>query len=248
MMVTDTAMHADEGIPHLSSKGWFGIQDGGASSMVIGHNTLMKVIDHMGERGVKTSRFLFHPTDKVFAFGGGARREALWSVRLPIYVQKQHGYVECSVVEGDTPLLIGRPILSALQVKTDFATNAISVLSNDWKPAVVGERGEYLLQLDDGAAEDPDVQTILFDYMTDETFGHLQNNKDTSSYVTLLDYLTATGRQAPEKVFYLNYVGTAAFSAEEAVVPELTEPKDIRREITNKLLKSMYMHFNAWGN
>ena len=31
MMVTDTAMHADEGIPHLSPKGWFGIQDGGAS-------------------------------------------------------------------------------------------------------------------------------------------------------------------------------------------------------------------------
>ena len=59
-------------------------QNGGASSMVIGHNTLMKVIDHMGERGVKTSRFLFHPTDKAFAFGGSARREALWSVRLPI--------------------------------------------------------------------------------------------------------------------------------------------------------------------
>ena len=100
MMVTDTAMHADEGIPHLSSKGWFGIQDGGASSMVIGHNTL---IDHMGERGVKTSRFLFHPTDKVFAFGGDARREAQWSVRLPVYVHKQHGYVECFVVEGTLP-------------------------------------------------------------------------------------------------------------------------------------------------
>ena len=67
MMVTDTAMHADEGIPHLSSRGWFEIQDGGASSMGIGHNTLMKLLDHMGERGVKTSRFLFHPTDKVFA-------------------------------------------------------------------------------------------------------------------------------------------------------------------------------------
>ena len=104
MMVTDTALHAEEGLPHLSPKGWYGIQDGGASSMVIGHNTLTKVIDHMGERGVKTSRFLFHPVDN-FAFGGDARREAQWSVRLPIYVQKQHGYAECFVVEGDTPLL-----------------------------------------------------------------------------------------------------------------------------------------------
>ena len=95
MMVTDTALHAEEGVPHLSPRGWFGIQDGGASSMVIGHNNLMKVIDHMGERGVKTSRFLFHPVDKVFAFGGDARREAQWSVRLPIYVQKRHGYALC---------------------------------------------------------------------------------------------------------------------------------------------------------
>ena len=44
--------------------------------MVIGHNTLIKVLDHMGERGVRTSRFLFHPTDKVLAFGGDARHDA----------------------------------------------------------------------------------------------------------------------------------------------------------------------------
>ena len=134
-------------------------------------------------------------------------------------------------------------------MKTDFATNKISVLNHDWQPAVVGERGEYLLQLDDGAAEDPDGEAgVFFDYITDETFNYLQNDEETSSYVTLLDYLTATGRQALEKAFYFNYVGTSAFNTDEAVVPELTEPKDIRREITNKLLKSMYMHFNAWGN
>ena len=68
MMVTDTAMHADEGIPHLSPQGWFGIQDGGASSMVIGHNTLMKVIDHMGERGVKTLQILVPPHGQGLCF------------------------------------------------------------------------------------------------------------------------------------------------------------------------------------
>ena len=167
MMVTDTALHAEEGVPHLGPRGWHGIQDGGASSMVIGHNTLMKVIDHMGEHGVKTSRFLFHPVDKVFAFGGDARCEAQWSVRLPIYVQNQHGYAECFVVDGDTPLLVGRLILSALQVKTDFATNTISVLDSEWMPAVVGERGKYLLRLDDGVELDKDRDMIVFDYITE---------------------------------------------------------------------------------
>ena len=61
----DKDSRCDDGDRHGHSsselKGWFEIQDGGASSMVIGHNTLMKVLDHMGERGVKTSRFLFHP-------------------------------------------------------------------------------------------------------------------------------------------------------------------------------------------
>ena len=85
MMVTDEALHADDGVPHLGPKGWFGIQDGGASSMVIGHNTLMKVMDHLGEKGVKTATYKFHPTEKVFAFGGDARREAAWSVRLPVF-------------------------------------------------------------------------------------------------------------------------------------------------------------------
>ena len=115
-------------------------------------------------------------------------------------------------------------------------------------PAVVGQRGEYLLPLDDGVEQDKDGEMIISDYITDETFGHLQKNKDLSSYISLLEYLNATGRPAPEKAFYLNYVGTSAFKPDEATVPELAEPKDIKSEITDKLVKSMYMHFNAWGN
>ena len=40
------------------------------------NNTLMKVME------VKTATYKFHPTEKVFVFGGGARREAAWSVSL----------------------------------------------------------------------------------------------------------------------------------------------------------------------
>ena len=133
-------------------------------------------------------------------------------------------------------------------MKTDFSSNTISVLNNEWKPAVIGERGEYLLQLDDGVFEDPEGTLVNFDYITDETYGHIENTKDTSAYVTLVDYLTATGRSPPEKAFYLNYIGTSAMSPKEKVMPEFSEPKDIRREITDKLMKTMYMHFHVWGN
>ena len=38
------------GLPHLCSSGWYGIQDGGASSVVVGHETLMRIMDHMTPR------------------------------------------------------------------------------------------------------------------------------------------------------------------------------------------------------
>lgn len=50
MMVRDMAKQHAKGLPHLSGSGWYGIQDGGASSVVVGHETLMHIIDHSGDR------------------------------------------------------------------------------------------------------------------------------------------------------------------------------------------------------
>ena len=41
MMVRDMAKQNIRGCPAFGPSGWFGIQDGGASSVVIGHNTLL---------------------------------------------------------------------------------------------------------------------------------------------------------------------------------------------------------------
>ena len=78
--------------------------------MVIGHNTLMKVLDHMGERGVKTSRFLFHPTDKVFALEVmPAVKHNGQFVRLSMCTSNMAMWSTSWLkVEGNTPLLIGR--------------------------------------------------------------------------------------------------------------------------------------------
>ena len=52
MMVRDLAKHVPAGLPLLSSEGLYGIQAGGASSVVCGHDVLMRIIDHMKARGV----------------------------------------------------------------------------------------------------------------------------------------------------------------------------------------------------
>ena len=247
-MVADTSYHAEDGKPALGPDGWFGIQDGGASSMVCGHETLMNIIDYMSDHGLKTSRYQFMATDKTFAFGGDARRSAEWSVRLPVYIKGQHGFIECFVVNGATPLLIGRPILAALEVKTDYAQSKVSVLGSAWEDAVFGARGEYLLRLDEGVDTDPNGDHIFFDYVTDETHGCLHHAYDPVDYVTLEDYLVATGRRAPERAYYNNVEGAGCPPRAEPAVDIPARSKDITREITPKLLKSIHHHYDFMEN
>ena len=82
MMVRDMAKVSSRGLPAIGQHGWYGIQDGGASSVVVGHVTLMHVVDYMKYRGVRPDRFLFMATNKTFSFGGDTSRQADWSVRL----------------------------------------------------------------------------------------------------------------------------------------------------------------------
>ena len=143
-MVRDLAKHVPAGLPLLSSEGLYGIQDGGASSVVCGHDALMRIIDHMKARGVPVERFLFAATNKVFGFGGDANRHADWSVRLPVYIEGQAGYIETFIVEGNTPLLIGRPILQALNIKIDYSSNQVSIQDGDWEALTMTPRTPVL--------------------------------------------------------------------------------------------------------
>ena len=48
-----------------------------------------------------------------------------------------------------TPLLVGRPILKALQLKVDYTTDTYSTDGINWQKIPLGKRQEHLLQLDD---------------------------------------------------------------------------------------------------
>ena len=249
MMVRDLTQPEQRGVPTLSEAGWYGMQDGGASSVVCGHTVLMSIIDHLRAKGVPLSRFLFANTNKTFGFGGDANRQADWSIRLPVYIQKQAGYVECFIVEGNTPLLIGRPILKALNIKVDYCNNSMSIRDEAWHPAVLGEKGEYLLRLDDGVDDDPHGEHIIFDYVTSETCSAISNYDDLDNYIGLQDYLVLTERSPPEIALLQDDTpqDQAEASAEADTMPEDEDPSIIRRDITDKMIKTMHMEFNSFN-
>ena len=98
MMVHDLTQEAERGLEQIGERGWYGLQDGRASSVVCGNDSLVQIVDHMRDRGL-SDHFLFMATDKVFVFGGDASRKADWSVRLPCFIGGKGGYMECFLRE-----------------------------------------------------------------------------------------------------------------------------------------------------
>ncbi|CAE7901478.1 GIP [Symbiodinium sp. KB8] len=171
-----------------------GLQDGGASSMVGGHDFMMAAIQAFVEKGVHPDAFLFARTHKTFLFGGDNRSLADWCLHLPVWVGGVRGRIQCFLVPGEMPILVGRPILKALKVKMDYDHDKVSITGEPWTEALVGPKGEYLLALDDGLSPDTMDSEFAFDYVTDDCVDTF------TSQGALLDmdtYLKATGRPGP---------------------------------------------------
>ena len=123
--------------------------DTGASSVVLGHNTLMTIIAQLYNHGVLLEELQFRPANKISDFGGDATGLASWSVHLPVTIDGRNGLTQAFIVDGNTPFLIGRPILQFFAVMINYQTDNISLQGGDWQPATRGPRGEYLLPLSD---------------------------------------------------------------------------------------------------
>ena len=100
--------------------GLHGTLDGGASCVVLGHETLMHYIEHYHQLGFPTEHYHFRPASKMLQFGGDRTLDAQWTIHLPICVEGNLGRVQTYVVPGSTPLLIGRPILKALKIHLNY--------------------------------------------------------------------------------------------------------------------------------
>ena len=233
--------------PPISEAGWFGMQDGGASSLVCGHSVLMEIIVHMHSKGVPVERYVFYPSSKLFGFGGDAMRRAEWTVKLPIYVNGRSGLVECFVVDGSTPMLVGRPILKALKIKVDWENDLYSFDNGPWQPATLGQKGEFLIKFDDGVTADSEGKEVQFDLVTAETFDLVTDqSQGHSNGYTLQQYLDATGRDPPELALRVaddeNYEAESNVTTSDLFDPDDEQETLVRRNITEKLMKGMRFH------
>ena len=223
-----------------------GTLDNGASSVLIGHNTLMKNLEFLHSRGRDLQHLSFSPVDKTFHFGGDASSRSEWSVHLPVSVGGSFGRLQVFVIPGDTPFLLGRPVLKHFKIQIDYAADKISVDGGPWTSTLKGVREEYLIDLH--SSSDDWCRDWDFDLMTDDTLSNFTYRPE-SDTINLEEYLNITQLPPPEFTFITNDNSpdpepqpTTPVLPPQANLDHEEDPTAVFRPITNKLLKTMALH------
>lgn len=121
--------------------------DPGASAFLSGFGPFKRYVIQLEQCGYDINNLQFIRCYRRFHFGGDAHADCKWTVKLPIYVGGRFGFVQMYLLRGETPMLLGRPIMESLGILLDCRNKALKFDDSPWFPAVVGSSGEYLLPL-----------------------------------------------------------------------------------------------------
>ena len=95
-----------------------------------------------------------HPQD--FSFWGWSLNNQHWIAKIPIFVNSAMGFAHAFIIKGETPMLMGRPIIEKLGLIVNSKRRTMMFEGHPWRPITMGKMGEYLLSL----TEDFDTELI----------------------------------------------------------------------------------------
>ena len=85
---------------------------------------------------------------KGFRFGNSQREVTNVCCLFPIYIGGKKRRILCYVIDGEAPILMGRPMMERLGMAVDFANQKVRYGKDlDWQPALFGKKGEYIIRL-----------------------------------------------------------------------------------------------------
>ena len=139
--------------------------DPGASAYLCGYGPFRNYVEHLRSLGFPVEKITFSRCYRKFHFGGDAESWCRWTCHVPAFLDGGYGTIQCYLIPGDTPMLMGRPIIEALRITLDFSEKVMKFGSSGWQPAVIGLHGEYLLPLTSGF--DPNLlqEELTFQYI-----------------------------------------------------------------------------------
>ena len=121
--------------------------DPGASAFLMGSGPLTRYVEHLEGLGFPVAEIQMKKTHRVFHFGGDHSAVCNWTARLPVFINHNYGYVTGFILKGETPMLMGRPIIEELGITINFRRRLMKFETSEWMPILLGKHAEYLLPL-----------------------------------------------------------------------------------------------------
>ena len=142
--------------------------DPGASAFLMGSGPFERYIAHLKDLGFPTETIKMRRTSRTFHFGGDHSTTSHWVARVPIFVNNNFGFCQAFIIKGETPMLMGRPIIEALGIIIDFKNQRMMFEGCPWRPITLGRHGEYLLSLTEDFETELADQVPYFDLKLNE--------------------------------------------------------------------------------
>ena len=106
--------------------------DPGASAFLSGYGPFKRYVEKLREMDFDITQLEFMRCSRTFHFGGDASSQCQWTVKLPMFLAGQFGYVQMYLLKGETPMLMGRPIMEQLGLVLDCGRRCIKLGDMDW--------------------------------------------------------------------------------------------------------------------
>ena len=160
MMVAETYNLNDEDLEEEMNNR--AMQDGGAASVLGSATAIRSYLRYLLEKGVDLATIPCFRCSKGFRFGNSSTGGSRHCLLLPLTLEGRKLQILTYVIEGNAPLLFGRPLLKQLGVIVDYEKEKMKVKDGQWQDIPLGPRGEHQLILSE------DVTRLLDNSSFDE--------------------------------------------------------------------------------
>ena len=141
----EVCMHEDDGTE--SEPDDTAIWDSGAASVLVSRYYLRKYLKALMMKGFDIHTIKAWQCTKGFKFGNGNQDKTNLCVLLPTFFKGARRDIVVYVIGGKVQFLFGRPLLEKLGIVVDHKNKMMKWPNEEWKPAPLGPKGEYVLHL-----------------------------------------------------------------------------------------------------
>ncbi|CAE7354048.1 GIP [Symbiodinium microadriaticum] len=174
MMVAETYNLNDDDLEEETNNR--AMQDGGAASVLGSATAIRSYLRYLLEKGVDLSAIPCFRCSKGFRFGNSATGGSRHCLLLPLTLEGRKLQILTYVIEGNAPLLFGRPLLKQLGVVVDYEKEKMKVRNGQWQEIPLGPRGEHQLVLSEDVARLLDNSSFDEILVPDDYENHVGTN------------------------------------------------------------------------